>query len=102
MKTMPTAFLLTGLDVVDLLMAASEWEWDLRKSVGDDLIFVTPDGEVVRTLNSATRASRLRRGVKIYLGPSHQETLGISGLILKISIGAFDVHHWPPRNRKAR
>lgn len=87
MKTMPTAFLITGLADSPMVELATEWGWSVEMKVQDDLIFVTPDEEVVRVTRSASRVSHLRSGSKIYLGPSHQECHGVEDLIIRIGSG---------------
>lgn len=99
MHSMPTAFLLTSLAELTLMRSAPNWGWTFERKVADDLIFLTTDCEIVRTLRSAFRASCLPYGAKIYLGPSHQECPGLQELVLRVTVGAFDVHHWPPRGK---
>lgn len=96
MKTMPTAFLVTSLSDTDLVEeAVIKWGWAVEKRVNSDLIFVTSTEEVVRATRSASQASHLRAGTKIYLGPGHVRCDGIDELIKRASSGVFDAYIFP-------
>lgn len=100
MKTMPTAFLVTSLAASPLVEEADSWGWSVECAIGGDIIFITPTGEVVRATKSASRASRLRVGTKVYLGPAHEACEGIQDLVVKASWGAFEMRMQPPPRPK--
>jgi hypothetical protein len=97
MKTMPTAFLLTGLSPSALVEQATAWGWEAITSIGEDIIFETATGDVIRSTRSASQVSHLKVGARILLGPSHQECDGLEDLALKIRLGEFRAYSYPPK-----
>lgn len=90
MQSMPTTFLVTPLPKRSLLEQARRWGWRHVGAVGDELLFVGPDGEVIRSLKTAWRAMNLRKGAKLLLGPNHFYCDGIQQLIKMAVAGTWE------------